>query len=89
MCPVKAASVAKGVEVQLDQEHCRVPLGVCTDLMCLRRSEVLEKLAEQVLPQGMSHWHTRPGAGVGSGWVCARDGVVGVSLLPDAGHLKF
>ena len=63
MCPVNAASVAKEA-VQLDQEHFVVPLGACTALRCLRRSEREAKVALQVVPQGMSHWQTRAEEGL-------------------------
>ena len=64
MWPVRAASEANDA-VQLDQAQVVVPF-VWTDLRCFLRSVVLAKVAEQVEPQGMSHWQVRDGEVVAS-----------------------
>jgi hypothetical protein len=55
ICPVRAAS-EPNVAVQSFQAQVVVPFGQCVDLRCFLRSVIVAKVAEQVVPQGMSHW---------------------------------
>jgi hypothetical protein len=73
MCPVRAARVAK-VAVQVVQRQVVVLGVVWAVLRCFLRSAVVAKEAEQVLPQGMSHWQMRLEEGLGGEAVCEIEG---------------